>query len=95
MINHSLDDINYSSLLHISQPKNKENQESFMSRHKLTSTIFHQSPIMVADPFELEHNVTGQVSSRNLERIIKILKAFLIRFKMNRFIGKLLCSEIF
>ena len=62
--------------------------DDFMAKTKLNSTIFHQSPLMVADPFELEHNVTGQISAKNLEKIVKILRAFQIRFKMNRFIGK-------
>ena len=62
--------------------------EKFMSQSNLNPTIFHQSPLMVADPFELEHNVTGQISSKNLEKIVKILRAFQIRFKMNRFLGK-------
>jgi len=60
--------------------------EQFMATNKLNAATFHQSPLMVADPFELEHNVTGQVSARNLEKMTKILKAFLIRFKMNRFL---------
>ena len=44
---------------------------------------------MVADPFEVEHNTTGQISSRNLERMNKTWKRILLRSKMKKFTGKI------
>ena len=43
---------------------------------------------MVADPFEVEHNTTGQISARNLERMNKTWKRILLRSKMKKFTGK-------
>jgi len=42
----------------------------------------------VADPFEVEHNTTGQISTRNLERMNKIWKRILLRSKMKKFTGR-------
>ena len=44
---------------------------------------------MVADPFEVEHNTTGQISARNLERMNKTWKRILLRSKMKKFTGKI------
>ena len=43
---------------------------------------------MVADPFEVEHNTTGQISARNLERMNKTWKRILLRSKMKKFTGR-------
>ena len=43
---------------------------------------------MVADPFEVEHNTTGQISDKNLERMNKTWKRILFRSKMKKFTGQ-------
>lgn len=43
---------------------------------------------MVADPFEVEHNTTGQISAKNLERMNKTWKRILLRSKMKKFTGR-------
>lgn len=57
----------------------------FFDRYDLNNSIFKESPFMVADPFEVEHNTTGQISTRNLERMNKIWKRILLRSKMKKF----------
>lgn len=59
--------------------------DKFYERYELNGSLFKESPLMIADPFEIEHNTTGQISARNLERIQKAWKRIILRAKMKKF----------
>jgi len=59
---------------------------AFHERYGLSDEFFKPAPIAIADPFEVEHNTTGQITPRSAHQINKILKSVQIKAKIKRFI---------
>ena len=67
----------------------------FIPNLGLSDEFFKAAPIAIADPFEVEHNTTGQITPRSAHQINKILKSVQIKAKIKRFVGKSLVTETF